>query len=182
MADFKRQMFRHLRSARQWLARAEESFDKDSNIRGELDLLLAQAELQHVREANSSRQWRYKYPLIRHALSAALATTILAAGIGFYWWSSERDIAVPIPLAAQEPKSVPAVKAAVESAASQVRVEEPAPATPVVISAVSSPINVQPAAVSAKNERLRQVEQEDLLPPDELQKVIRAAGKSLRGQ
>jgi hypothetical protein len=33
MADFKQRMSRHLQSARQWLTRAEESIDKESDIR-----------------------------------------------------------------------------------------------------------------------------------------------------
>lgn len=181
MADLKINMFRHLRSAKEWLTRAEESFDKDRNIRGELDLFLAQAELQHVREANSSRQWRYKYPLLRHALSFVLATTIVTVGFGAYWWSSERDIAVPVPLAAQEPISIPVAKVTGEVAINQARAAEPQ--QPVVAAIVdSSPVVTPTAERQEKAEPMHQPEKENLLPPDEMQKIIRAAGKSLRGQ
>src|SRR5690349_18195559 len=110
MADFKGHMFRHLRSARVWLTRAEESFDKDSNIRGELDLFLAQAQLQHARETSLHRQGRPGSPLLRQALSFGFAALIVAASIGAYWGLSERNVAVPIPLAAQEVKVTPVVK------------------------------------------------------------------------
>lgn len=180
MADFKGHMFRHLRSARIWLTRAEESFDKDSKIRGELDLFLAQAELQRARETSLS-QPRRKHPLLRHAASFVFACALVAAGFGTYWGLSERQAAMPIPLAAQEAKVVPAAPRAPEPAA-PVQVEDQRPAPPKVTT-VSAPA---PSAVQAqsqeKAERPRPAAKENLLSPDELQTVIRAAGKSLRGQ
>jgi hypothetical protein len=116
MADFKRHMFRHLRSAKVWLTRAEESFDKNSRIRGELDLILAQAELQHARETSLSRQERKHYLFLRHATSFVLAAAIVVAGFGAYWGFSERHAVVPIPLAAQEAKVPPVVQNASDSA------------------------------------------------------------------
>jgi hypothetical protein len=183
MADLKIHMFRHLRSAKDWLTRAEESFDKDSNIRGELDLFLAQAELQHFREATKSRQWRYKYPFLRHAISFILATTIVTVGFGAFWWSSERDIAVPVPLAAQEQNSIPVTQKVVgEVAITQVRAAEPQQNVHVATIANSSPVVTPTAERQERAEHLSQPETEKLLPPDEMQKIIRAAGKSLRGQ
>ena len=181
MADLKRHMTRHLRSAQEWLTRAEDSFDKDSNIRGELNLFLAQAELQHARETNSSRQWRYKYPVLRHAVSLVLATTIVAVGFGAYLWSSERSAGVPVPLAIQETKTMPVVTASPEMVASKNQVEAPPAILPMVSVAPSQAV-APSVERTAKNERSRQPEKDNLLPPDELQKIIRAAGKSLRGQ
>lgn len=110
MADFKRNMFRHLRSARQWLAQAEEAFDKESNVRGELDLFLAQAELQRARETTSSRKGWFSFPLFRQAITFALAAAVLAAGSGIYWTVSERNASMPIPLAAQQRESASVAK------------------------------------------------------------------------
>jgi hypothetical protein len=50
MEETKRRMKRHIRSAQQWLDRAERAFDAESPTRGELDLLLARAEMQHAQE------------------------------------------------------------------------------------------------------------------------------------
>jgi hypothetical protein len=181
MADFKGNMFRHLRSAKVWLTRAEESFDKNSKIRGELDLLLAQAELQHARETGLSRHERYSMPFVRQATSFVLAAAIVAAGFGAYWGFSERHAAVPIPLAAQEAKATPVVLKAVEPAAAPVRVENQRPA---IASPTSNPPQeaIMPAKRSENNGQQRPAEKESLLSPDEMKDIIRAAGKSLRGQ
>lgn len=180
MADFKHHMSRHLYSAKQWLTRAEESFDKDSNIRGELDLFLAQAELQRARETNHSRNSRHKYPILRHALSLITATTIVAAGVGAYWWSSGSNIA-PAPPAIQEAKNIPAASSGGNIAVSPAKAEVPQPAA--ATNTVPVQATVPPAVERTdKTERSRPPEKENILAPDEMQKIIRAAGKSLRGQ
>jgi len=194
MADLKRQMARRLTSAKQWLTRAEESFDKDSTIRGELDLFLAQAELQHAREANCSRKWRQRYSLLSHALSFILATAIVAAGLGIYWWTGERPAIVPAQPVVQLAGNIPEAKTAPESLAATIfpvvaaqPVVSPA-ASPPVSSPVDKPAPVaQPAvtvmAVQPENtKQLQQTEQKNLLPPDDLQKIVQTAARSLRGQ
>lgn len=50
----KRNIIWHIKSARQWLERAEQAFDAESPTRGELDLILARAEVQHAQEKRSS--------------------------------------------------------------------------------------------------------------------------------
>jgi len=180
MADFKRHMFRHLRSAKVWLTRAEESFDKNSRIRGELDLILAQAELQHARETSLSRQERKHYLFLRHATSFVLAAAIVVAGFGAYWGFSERPAAVPIPLAAQEAKAPPVIQNA-SDAAVPVRVEGQRPAMPKPTSNTPRE-TVMPVSRPETTVRAQPVEKENLLSPDEMKNVIRAAGKSLRGQ
>jgi hypothetical protein len=180
MADFKGHMFRHLRSARVWLTRAEESFDKNSQIRGELDLILAQAELQRARETGLSRQERRVYPFLRQATSFVLAATIVAAGFGAYWGFSERHAAGPIPLAAQETKGTPVIKKA-SDAAVPVRIEDQRPAVPKSTSNTPAE-TILPASRPESTVRTQPAEKENLLSPDEMKNVIRAAGKSLRGQ
>jgi len=185
MADLKWHMIKHLRSAKIWLARAEESFDKDSDIRGELDLFLAQAELQHAREKNLSRNWRYKYPLIRQALSLILALIIVGGGYGAYWLYSDRYVAVPVPpLVVSEPVRIPENKVIQAVVFDQSRMPDPSPVEPVVTSSVAlrptapvvKPAEIKPQTVAAP------VVKEKLLSPEEMEKVIRVAEKSLRGQ
>jgi hypothetical protein len=181
MADFKRHMFRHLQSAKVWLTRAEESFDNNSKIRGELNLILAQAELQHAKETSLFRQERRHNPLLRQAAPFVLAATIVAAGFGAYWGLSERPAAVPIPLAAQEAKVTPVVLKASDIPAPH-RVEEPRPA---ITKATSNTPQIIITPVAPRQEdtaRVQPAEKENLLSPDEMKNVIRAAGKSLRGQ
>lgn len=180
MADFKRHMFRHLRSAKVWLTRAEESFDNNSKIRGELDLFLAQAELQHAKEASLFRHERHHSPLLRQAAPFVLAAAIVAAGFGAYWGFSERHAAVPIPLAAQEAKITPVVQKASDTSAPH-RVDEQRPAISKATSNTPPEISL-PADRPESNGRTQPTEKENLLSPDEMKNVIRAAGKSLRGQ
>lgn len=182
MADFKSHMFRHLRSTRQWLAKAEESFDKDSHIRGELDLILAQAELQHARESNCSHNGRFKFPLITQVLSLAIAASVFAVGFGTFWWLEHRGPAVPIPLAVQEAKNGPVNVVPVEKLAVQAPIKEAPTVLPAVEASVQTPPVARVEDRQDKNQRSLQTEKENLLSPDEMQKVIRAAGKSLRGQ
>lgn len=40
----------HVRSAKKWLEKAEQSFDSQSDIRGELNLMLAEAEMKNLRK------------------------------------------------------------------------------------------------------------------------------------
>lgn len=43
-----------IRSVKSWLSMAEDDFTKKNDVRGELNLLLAEAELQHLREKESN--------------------------------------------------------------------------------------------------------------------------------
>lgn len=181
MADFKQRISRNLRSARQWLTRAEEAFNRDQDIRGELDLLLAQAELQHAREQQRLRQWRYKYPLLRHSLALVLAVSIVAGGAGAYWWLQRQEAAIPIPLAMPQPRP-----AAGEQTAPVVR-EQPRPENAKPVTAAAQPATEPPKQAEAVRQEpavkeARPGGHDVNLPPEEIQKLIRAAGKSLRGQ
>jgi hypothetical protein len=194
MADLKLHMTKHLHSARQWLMRAEESFDKDSTIRGELDLFLAQAELQHARETNSSRQWRHRNLLMRHAFSLLLATIVAAAGVGAYLGTGERNAALPAPPDVQLAENTSAAKTPPEAVS--ITPLPVAAAQPVTSSTSSTAYGatvakvtptVQPVAVitPAQPENAVQpqtTEQKNLVPPDDMQKIVQTAARSLRGQ
>jgi len=182
MAQLKQHMYQHLRSAKEWLTRAEEAFDKQHDVRAELDLMLAQAELQHVKEANRSRQWRYKYLVFRHGLALTLAMFMAVAVGGVYWWINKPELAVPVPLAGQASLPVEVVaKAAVNAPPVIIPTENNRPVQQVVNQVVTS--------VPSKTEQVKQSEKPRYQPEqpapisgDEMQKLVRAAGKSLRGQ
>ncbi len=203
MADIKKHMSRHLLSARHWITRAEESFAKEKDIRGELDLLLAKAELQHVQETNRSRQWRYKYPLLNHGLALGLSAMLAAIGFsGFYWWMHGREAAVvPIPLTVQQEAKYPVahenIKADLQAPSNAQTAVLPAQVQPITSSEATSSTAVNPATPvtppptspqtseshEGSNLSARATnDKENILTPDEMKKVIRAAGKSLRGQ
>lgn len=202
MADIKKNIAKSIRSARQWLAHAEDSFGNDRDIRGELDLLLAQAELQRVREAKRSGQWKTRFSLFSHGLALGLALFIAVAGLGgAYWWVHTQK-AVPVPLVTQNATSVgkPVGNTVPSPEVKQQQADMPSTNfnEPLVGEQTKNPTATtrgtgekslsqqsQPAhsVVSQDaSEHDRPAEKTINLPPDEMQKLIRAAGKSLRGQ
>lgn len=178
MAPFKQHMYQHLRSAKEWLTKAEEAFDKEHDVRAELDLMLAQAELQHAKETNRSRQWQYKYLLFRHgvALSLALFMTVLAGGV--YWWVHKPVLPIPTPVVPQVASSSEHVgKSEDQVKAVTMMTEEEKSSTEVTT------LRSDQKKAPAKTEQIqKQVEPAVILSNDEMQKLVRAAGKSLRGQ
>ncbi|MDD4600493.1 MAG: hypothetical protein PHQ46_05495 [Negativicutes bacterium] len=186
MADFKENMYRRLRSARQWLTRAEEAFDKDRDVRAELNLMLAQAELQHAKEANRTRHWRYKYSLLTQGTAVGLAMMLAVIGFGgTYWWVNQqqtRDDQVSPAVQLQMPQQVLSVSNPAEQTKPQLE-SQAAQQTPAIVKTEH-----QQASTVAEKSRVTndaqqyQAEQQVVLPPDELQKLVRAAGKTLRGQ
>jgi hypothetical protein len=89
-----------LQAARLWISQAQEAFDKKKDIRGELDLLLAQAELRRVREANHSSKWWRKHSLLRQLAAFCLAVLMITAGIGGAYWLMHRGV---------QPKTMPQI-------------------------------------------------------------------------
>ncbi|MEG6585089.1 hypothetical protein [Dendrosporobacter sp. 1207_IL3150] len=195
MADFKQHMSRHLQSAKQWLTRAEESFDKQSDIRGELDLMLAQAELQHAKEAKRAGEWRYKYFVMRHGFAFGLAMLVAVGGLGGAFFLLNGQALVP-PSEGQRPaNSVKLNEPKVELVSSEKTLpQEPFKelSNSALIAEKPAPIQAQPTSFKTtdrqevKREPRRSVADEAdsavELPPDQMQKLMRAAGKSLRGQ
>lgn len=191
MADFKQRMSRHLQSARQWLTRAEESIDKESDIRAELDLMLAQAELQHAKEAKRAEEWRYKYFVMRHGFAFGLAMVVAVTGVGgTFYMVHDRQTAIPpstvkqLDHVVQQTQFQAAPGTATVTKQSLIPEEEP-----VATVGTEAPATVQAQPVSMKVSDRQGVkrQQEEVapnveLPPDEMQKLMRAAGKSLRGQ
>ena len=188
MAELKHSTKSRLRSARQWLVRAEQSFEKNRDIRGELDLLLAKAELQHVQENKQSKGWRYKSALLRHGLAFGLAVFIAAAGIGgaAYWTMQEREKATPIPLASQEKFNVPAkmeTTFSVRPHQPEVSpVPGPAPAAPVQAEALTAPVAATVTRENGSAVRSVPNAQPATVSQAEMQRLVREAGKSLRGE
>ena len=45
----------HVRSAKKWLEKAEKSFDNQATVQGELNLMLAEAEMENLRKKRGRR-------------------------------------------------------------------------------------------------------------------------------
>ena len=79
----KQSLCSRIRNARASLDNAERSFRRNQDVRGELDLMLAEAELENLRQKRSG--W---ISWTRHTLALFLAVLILAAGGLGWWWAS----------------------------------------------------------------------------------------------
>lgn len=82
MAQPSKSLFRRIRSAKSSLDNAEQSFLDNKNIRGELDLMLAEAELQNLRKKESV-PWSWS----RQALAALTALLFVLAGVGGWYFA-----------------------------------------------------------------------------------------------
>ena len=81
---------RHVRAAREWLGRAEDSLDRAEDVRGDLNLMLARAELARAQETE-----RPAASVIWARRAAPLCAALLLAGIGLSSWRSVADVPPP---------------------------------------------------------------------------------------
>lgn len=186
MSDFKKNIDQHLRSAKGWLTKAEDAFDKERDVRGELNLMLAQAELQHVKEANRSMHWRYKYIVLRHGV-ALLCAVVMAIGLGgLYWWTYQSENVVPVPLVERATlpveSKIPSWNSKAEPSPPVLKEPEEKAVVKEDIPPVRKTTTNNVVSQTKKSEPSSQGESSVSVSPDEMQKLVRAAGKSLRGQ
>ncbi|MGL5514423.1 MAG: hypothetical protein ACRDBM_14475 [Sporomusa sp.] len=195
MADCKQNINKHLNSAQQWLSEAEQAFDKDSDIRGELNLFLAQAELTHAKEVSRSRYWRHRYPVLRHSLAIALAVAITTGGMaaGYLWTISRPNNSEP--LSVEQSIAMPAKSPLQPNSLNEQTVPTALPATADPESSVNETIDSkggQPADVKQTSAQPAPVERSRSasaaepskarpLTAEEINQLTRLAGKSLRG-
>ena len=188
----------HVRAAREWLGRAEDSLEQEDHIRGDLDVMLAQAELQRARETEEGRVRRRWLGRLLPAGAAALVAALV-------WglWPS-----VPAPLI-ERPSVMPAAEpgeagsASVPAAAATPMAIESSTVRPMTAEIVSPTVSPMTAEISSVVEEPSSVEvpisekaadmeplpqpssrvpSRDILPSRDMQKLMSAAGQSLRAQ
>lgn len=77
-------LFQRIRNAKQSLENAEKSFKDDKGIRGELDLMLAEAELKNLRNKKGiALSWN------RQILAFSMAMLLAIAGISGWFFAKE---------------------------------------------------------------------------------------------
>ena len=188
----------HVRAAREWLGRAEDSLEQEDHIRGDLDVMLAQAELQRAQETEEGRVRRRWLGLLLPAGAAAL----VAALVWGLWPSVPAPlIERPSVMPAAEPgeagsASVPAAAAtpmAIESSTVRpMTAEIVPPAVPPMTAEISSvveepssvevPISEKAADMEPLPQPSSRFPSRDILPSRDMQKLMSAAGQSLRAQ
>ena len=183
-ADDRSRLRLHVRAAREWLGRADESLGRADDVRGDLNLMLAQAELTRAKETErpaASVVWARRL--------APLFVAVLIAGGGYSMWRMGTQA---------EPSSLPLEQRTVQSAAA---LPEPTVLQPIVPQETreTMPLEITepparedepPEIVSmAEAEEPETVEtaetpQESLqqarLPSEDMQRLMNSAGQSLR--
>ncbi len=91
MKDKRHALCDRIRSVKSWLNHAEDSFSNANDVRGELNLLLAEAELQHLREKDAKNQAKRRHFL---AFAVALGMVMLFAG-GWFFSFVGKDAGLP---------------------------------------------------------------------------------------
>ena len=168
-----------IRAVKHWLTRAEQHFDVDAPVRGQMDLLIAEAELRSTRnvvESNSNwRKGNWRLQLIAFSFAAILVT----AGVGRLWWQNESSkneesltrqnnlapitfTAPPAPVSVVEDKklALPARKSEANAAAGV--------------------DTMNPTQEVKKTETM--TAPQTTLSPEEMNRLVQAAGQTLRGR
>lgn len=172
-------------SAKRWLAKAEEEFSRERPARGELNLMLAEAELKRLKESEPAarRSW------LRHGAALAVAVLVTGAVSGAWWFlrapAGEGVQPLPNPAAMTAEFTQP-LAAKTASIAETLSVS--AQATPTVEKAVVPSENL--AKQEAVERRLpeknlvsdRQPVANIGMNQDEMRQLVRKAGQTLRGQ
>ncbi len=195
MSDERADTRRHVRAAREWLGRAENSLEREDNIRGGLNLMLAEAELQRAKETGEAPGWRR---WLFRVLPAVAAAGIAAA---FLWTTSltrEQPPSRPsLPATAGAPAAVPAVDTLATDAVPDVRIplpQEPAvpvtalpmevvetePSEPAVLA--EEPLNEVPAEPMPASVEPEIVQPGPSIPSEDMQKLMSSAGQTLRAK
>ena len=84
MAQPSNSLFRRIRSVKSSLDNAEQSFLDNKDIRGELDLMLAEAELKNLRQKKDV-PWSWN----RQVLAASAAMLLVLAGVGGWYFARD---------------------------------------------------------------------------------------------
>lgn len=190
MSDGKSRFRKHVRAAREWLGRAENSLDQQDDIRGDLNLMLAQAELQRAQE---TKRLTRKEIWFRRSVPF-LAAGIMVAGC-FVFLQSERPLgkavqpqAAIVSVPVQEAETVvtvkrelphysrePAAETAVVAADRGNSSPSLVPQTPVQSSETGQVLEAAPQEVAVPQERPKTG-----VPPENMQKLMQSAGQTLR--
>lgn len=178
---------KRVQSVRKWLEKAEQSFTSHRDISGELNLIMAQAEMERLKETDRAFRRRKLWGSRLLALAAAAALFS-----GYAYWQEFRQAPAPPAAAERRTEVRPPVREAVP-AASPAAVSGPmaeASAAPPVPAAGQDDMagrrqeDAAAAAVPAETPRLAEPAAAEMpvLSEWEIQRVVGEAGRTLRGQ
>lgn len=173
MSKVKKKINTHLKAAQRWLGQAEKSFEDDCDLRGELDLMLAQAEFQHINELRSTNNRNYKKRFYLAVASITIFLSVFSHTKLIVDGDFKKNVVIT-PKVIEEPVVEAKVKTELNEIVSVENKESLRKDRQEVVSVQVSPVN-QSVKTIKKDEA-------NLLNSQELQKLMREAGQSLRGE
>ncbi|MDD3395802.1 MAG: hypothetical protein PHQ45_01055 [Acidaminococcaceae bacterium] len=161
-----KQVCEQIHNLRSNLEQAEASFRSGSGTRGELDLMLAEAQMQHLKERRATKSF-----WARQFMAIALAVFVVLVGATTWYWARLTDkpavaqeIAPPAPVAATTVPGTSAVEAKSQELIIPVQ-------TPQQTSAAAEPIR--------KSVPLNTTKETPVASADQVHDLVRAARKTL---
>lgn len=192
MTDKKKLYSEHITAAKDWLGKAEESIAKDNDIRSDLNIMLAQAELQRAKEKDDTA-------LIRKRLKWILPwITAIGIAVGYVYFlrpelfTTVREESPAVTVVKEE--NVPAKENIIQTDTDD-KAEIPLQNENNAVKPIDNTerVNVPETAVTEKiegtyreriedkNDTVKEAETEkSSLPEKDIQKMIQSAGKILR--
>lgn len=192
MTDKKKLYSEHITAAKDWLGKAEESIAKDNDIRSDLNIMLAQAELQRAKEKDDTA-------LIRKRLKWILPwITAIGIAVGYVYFlrpelfTTVREESPAVTVVKEE--NVPAKENIIQTDTDD-KAEIPLQNENNAVKPIDNTerVNVPETAVTEKiedtyreriedkNDTVQEAETEkSSLPEKDIQKMIQSAGKILR--
>ena len=192
MTDKKKLYSEHITAAKDWLGKAEESIAKDNDIRSDLNIMLAQAELQRAKEKDDTA-------LIRKRLKWILPwITAIGIAVGYVYFlrpelfTTVREESPAVTVVKEE--NVPAKENIIQTDTDD-KAEIPLQNENNAVKPIDNTerVNVPETAVKEKiegtyreriedkNDTVQEAETEkSSLPEKDIQKMIQSAGKILR--
>ena len=192
MTDKKKLYSEHITAAKDWLGKAEESIAKDNDIRSDLNIMLAQAELQRAKEKDDTA-------LIRKRLKWILPwITAIGIAVGYVYFlrpelfTTVREESPAVTVVKEE--NVPAKENIIQTDTDD-KAEIPLQNENNAVKPIDNTerVNVSETAVTEKiegtyreriedkNDTVQEAETEkSSLPEKDIQKMIQSAGKILR--
>lgn len=170
---------KRVKSVRKWLEKAEKSYDRNQEISGELNLIMAQAEMQRLKETRKPSAWRAWGV---KAMALVFAVGLFSAANYGYGLLTEKDTPASIAsTTADIPKKMEVTAPSGTVGAGADEIARPlAEAAEVMHSMPEEQALEQPQQVMIEAPVVRAAP--PVLSEREIQSVVGEAGRALRGE
>ena len=170
---------RRVKSVKKWLDKAEQSYSSDKEISGEINLIMAQAEMQRLKEVHPYRnvkKWGIR-------CCSFLAAVLILFGVNTFSDFVKPNNPAVIPGNGQVAKG----KAVALKETDNLKIINEIKETPQKVEVVEmseqvKPVIIEPASISAANSSVPPTISTPVMSQQEIQSVVGEAGRTLRGR